>query len=120
MSVKISNDLLQAKKRLDEHISNNPKYFESYKKATKRIDREMKHYKSAVACPELIPCQEGALLSSQLLMLTLWRSKPEYFEIVDGRTLMPVDTFNDSDFIVACTAVWAGDVRLIDNMILKN
>ena len=46
--------------------------------------------------------------------------KPEYFEIVDGYDLTPVTDFDESDFIVACTAVWAGDVRLIDNMILKN
>ena len=46
--------------------------------------------------------------------------KPEYFEIVDGKTLLPVDDYKSSDFIVACTAVWAGDVRLIDSMILKH
>jgi pantoate--beta-alanine ligase len=45
--------------------------------------------------------------------------RPEYFEIVDGRTLLSVDDFENADYIVACTAVWAGEVRLIDNMILK-
>lgn len=45
--------------------------------------------------------------------------KPEYFDIVDGVTLQPVQTFTDSDFIVALTAAWAGEIRLIDNMILK-
>ena len=45
--------------------------------------------------------------------------KPEYFEIVDGISLQPIMNFKDSDFIVACTAAWAGEVRLIDNMILK-
>ena len=45
--------------------------------------------------------------------------KPEYFEIVDGYTLQPFEVFEDVEFAVACTAVWAGDVRLIDNMILK-
>lgn len=44
--------------------------------------------------------------------------KPEYFEIIDGHTLKPIDNW-ESDFIVVCTAVWAGDIRLIDNMILK-
>lgn len=42
--------------------------------------------------------------------------KPEYFEIVDSETLLPVERFNDSKNIVACTAVWAGEVRLIDNI----
>ncbi|MBK8555665.1 MAG: pantoate--beta-alanine ligase [Lewinellaceae bacterium] len=45
--------------------------------------------------------------------------RPEYFSMVDGRTLQPVDGFDSSDFIVACTAAWAGDVRLIDNVVLK-
>jgi pantoate--beta-alanine ligase len=44
---------------------------------------------------------------------------PEYFDIVDGRTLQPVLCFDDSDFIVACAAAKVGEVRLIDNMILK-
>jgi pantoate--beta-alanine ligase len=43
--------------------------------------------------------------------------RPEYFEIVDGNTLLPADA--DTEFIVACCAVWAGDVRLIDNVIVK-
>ncbi|MFQ5448297.1 MAG: pantoate--beta-alanine ligase [Saprospiraceae bacterium] len=44
---------------------------------------------------------------------------PEYFEIVDGHSLLPLQTFENSDFVVACTAVRIGDVRIIDNMILK-
>ncbi len=45
--------------------------------------------------------------------------KPEYFIIIDGYSLKPIRSFSDTDYAVACTAVWAGDVRLIDNMILK-
>lgn len=44
--------------------------------------------------------------------------KPEYFEIVDGHTLKPAT--QDTNFVVACCAVWAGDVRLIDNLILRD
>ena len=44
---------------------------------------------------------------------------PEYFEIVDGTTLLPISSFDQTDFAVACTAVWVGEVRLIDNVILK-
>jgi pantoate--beta-alanine ligase len=47
------------------------------------------------------------------------RFKLEYFEVVDGRTLLPITLFQDTDYAVALTAVWAGDVRLIDNVILK-
>lgn len=46
--------------------------------------------------------------------------KPEYFEIVDGNTLQPVEDAAQTNYIVACTAVWAGNVRLIDNMIWKS
>lgn len=45
--------------------------------------------------------------------------EPEYFEIVDGFTLKGIENYRKSDYVVACTAVWAGDVRLIDNMIYK-
>lgn len=43
--------------------------------------------------------------------------RPEYFDIVDGHTLHPAD--QTTQYVVACCAVWAGEVRLIDNMILK-
>ncbi len=42
--------------------------------------------------------------------------KPEYFKIVNGHTLETIDHINGVREVVACTAVWAGDVRLIDNM----
>lgn len=45
--------------------------------------------------------------------------QPEYFDIVDGNTLAEAPNFNSASFVVACTAVFAGEVRLIDNLILK-
>lgn len=44
--------------------------------------------------------------------------RPEYFEIVDGVTLLNISAENTSNFIVACTAAFAGEVRLIDNIVL--
>jgi len=44
----------------------------------------------------------------------------EYFNIVDGATLQPVDDWNESEYIVGCIAVFADKVRLIDNLIYKN
>lgn len=44
---------------------------------------------------------------------------PEYFTIVDGFNLTPVKDFDSSKYLVACVAVWADGVRLIDNIILK-
>lgn len=43
--------------------------------------------------------------------------QPEYFEIVDGETLQPASA--ESQYVVACCAVRAGDVRLIDNVIVR-
>lgn len=45
--------------------------------------------------------------------------KPEYFKIVDGHTLREIKNPRKHKLVVACTAVWAKNVRLIDNMILK-
>jgi len=45
--------------------------------------------------------------------------KPEYLEIVDGHTLQSIEKMEDADYVVVCTAVWTGDIRLIDNVILK-
>ena len=43
--------------------------------------------------------------------------KVEYFEIVDDTTLMPVEYWSESGTKVGCIAVYAGNVRLIDNII---
>lgn len=40
----------------------------------------------------------------------------EYFEIVNGNTLLSVNDWTDSDYIVGCITVYCGEVRLIDNI----
>jgi len=40
----------------------------------------------------------------------------EYFEIVDGFTLQSIEEWKDTDYPVGCVAVFAGEVRLIDNV----
>lgn len=40
----------------------------------------------------------------------------EYFEIVDARTLLPVEEWDESPWIVGCITVYCGNVRLIDNI----
>lgn len=42
----------------------------------------------------------------------------EYFSIVDAETLLPVVNWSGAKRLVACTAVFVGNVRLIDNLIL--
>ncbi|MBL7829168.1 MAG: pantoate--beta-alanine ligase [Saprospiraceae bacterium] len=58
--------------------------------------------------------QEEALEKLQAAGLT-----PEYFEIVNGITLLPVTSAKEATSIVACTAAFAGEVRLIDNLVFK-
>lgn len=43
--------------------------------------------------------------------------KVEYFEIVDDKTLMPVGSWNEPGTKVGCIAIYAGKIRLIDNII---
>lgn len=45
--------------------------------------------------------------------------RPEYFDIVDGVSLLPVKNKDAAAFVVACMAAFAGDVRLIDNLVLQ-
>ena len=40
----------------------------------------------------------------------------EYFEIVNGNTLLPINDWNDCDYIVGCITVFCGKTRLIDNI----
>ena len=40
----------------------------------------------------------------------------EYFEIVDGNTLQPLDNWGSGSYIVGCITVHCGKVRLIDNI----
>jgi pantoate--beta-alanine ligase len=43
----------------------------------------------------------------------------EYFQIVDGLTLQPVASWDESGYVVGCITVFCGDVRLIDNIKYK-
>ena len=45
----------------------------------------------------------------------------EYFDIVDGNTLLPVKSWNDTPYIVGCITVYCGKtpVRLIDHIKYK-
>jgi pantoate--beta-alanine ligase len=78
-------------------------------------------HKTLKAASEMIG--EYSPSEMQRMMVQKLRAEPrfrlEYFEIVDGRTLLPIQLFEDTDFAVALTALWVGEVRLIDNMILK-
>lgn len=65
----------------------------------------------------ILPIAEIEAEAMQRLSLPEFR--PEYFQIVDGRTLLPVVEPAKHEWIVACVASWVGEVRLIDNLELK-
>ena len=44
----------------------------------------------------------------------------EYYEIVDGLTMQPIQNWSDSAYPVGCVTVYCGKVRLIDNITYKN
>ena len=46
--------------------------------------------------------------------------KVEYFEIVDGETLIPVESWEEAKYIIGCITVYVGNVRLIDNIEYKS
>lgn len=54
-----------------------------------------------------------------LRQLSIPGFRPEYFEIVDAQTLQPAASVGDGRPLIACMAVWAGEVRLIDNLFLS-
>ncbi len=69
---------------------------------------------------ESLPTQDCSVVSAAAFHTLIAAGlRPEYFDIVDGITLQPLNTWHDSNFIVACTAAFAGEVRLIDNLVLK-
>lgn len=42
--------------------------------------------------------------------------KMDYYDIVDGNTLQSISSWDESDYIVGCIAVYCGKIRLIDNI----
>ncbi len=60
------------------------------------------------------------LCALALNMLKSADFSPEYFEIVDGHTLREIHQLDAHEYVVACTAVRIENVRLIDNLILKD
>lgn len=63
----------------------------------------------------------GAVREYVLSRLSLFpQMQVEYFEIVDEKTLQPVDDLQPSAGGVCCIAVWVGKVRLIDNVNLNS
>ncbi len=77
-------------------------------------------YQSLLAAQEAFQTEPAEKIQTRALQqMRNAGLQPEYFELVDGFTLLPVAQREDHAFVVACTAVFAGDVRLIDNLVVQ-
>jgi len=95
--------------------SRNVRLTPEHRKLSVKLNQTLKTAKDFVGKKLPGEIQEWAMQE-----LSIADFKPEYFEIADGITLQPVEDFDKTDFAVACVAVWVGEVRLIDNLILKS
>ncbi len=59
------------------------------------------------------------LLEAQAIDRLSKNFKVEYIQIVDGHSLQPISSWNQTDYPVVCAAAFLGEVRLIDNLELE-
>lgn len=91
----------------------------------RRIDPDLRSVATTLyetlkmAKDELQSCPVSEIIHTAEQKITEAGFELEYFRVVDGSDLSPVKNEKDADFIVALVAAWLGEVRLIDNMILK-
>ncbi len=95
--------------------SRNRRLTEEWRERAPMLSQTLKEAKSRI---EIDPVQE--IQDRAFAKMRSAGFKPEYFEIADGVTLKTVEDAADHEIIVACLAAWAGEIRLIDNMILKD
>ncbi len=73
----------------------------------------IKQHQGTLPVGELLSIAEKILLKSSVM-------KPEYIAIVETDSLNPADKLLPNREYVALIATWCGNVRLIDNMLLKD
>lgn len=88
-----------------------------------RLTPEMRHAAPAIRRALLNAAAQPRTLSpAEVIDLTVKEInavsglETEYFQIVDGHTCQPVTRWEETDMPVGCITVYAGDVRLIDNI----
>ena len=93
--------------------SRNKLLLPAYRECVPIIYKTLKEAKELSASQPVTAVKEFVLNAINSIALL----KVEYFEIVDDRTLVPIQSWNDPGIKVGCIAVQAGKVRLIDNLI---
>lgn len=71
-------------------------------------------YQATTMKAEMSPTQMCAWITKNIDATNLLQT--EYVQIVDFETLQPVTDFKTDSKLIICIAVWAGKVRLIDNI----
>ena len=94
--------------------SRNERLLPEHRKKASIIYKTLKHIKKNID-----QATASQLSKEAMKNMSIPDFNPEYVNIVDGRTLKPVRSTKNKDYLVACTAVWAGEVRLIDNIIIR-
>lgn len=95
--------------------SRNARLSEAARKAAPTIYEVLKKTKAQYGTTSIPDLEQQALAALNAVPLL----KPEYFTIVDGHSLQPAEALPNSEYLVACVACWADDVRLIDNIRIK-
>ncbi|MBN2486633.1 MAG: pantoate--beta-alanine ligase [Bacteroidales bacterium] len=75
-------------------------------------------YNSLLFASELSKTKSPGEIKQEINMLYQKNTELEleYFEIVDNNSLLPVEHFGNKNLCTACIAVFAGKIRLIDNI----
>ncbi|HRQ30942.1 MAG TPA: pantoate--beta-alanine ligase [Saprospiraceae bacterium] len=94
--------------------SRNERLSAEYRKKARVIFETLNTSKTRIEKDSLVTIKSDALKKISDAGLI-----PEYFEIVDGNTLQVIHDPSQHEYIVGLAAAWAGDVRLIDNLIFR-
>lgn len=79
-----------------------------------KVLHELEYYVNSQPNPRVEEAKNQAVASLQQSGIT----DIDYLEIVDGRTLQALHSFEETDFAVVCAVVVIDGVRLLDNVVL--
>lgn len=96
--------------------SRNIRLLEQHRKMAPELHQILQDVKNSILAGEA-PDQVTARASDLLDAIPGFRV--EYVAIFDGHTLQPISNIHQAKIVVTALAVWAGDVRLIDNIIIS-
>lgn len=94
--------------------SRNLRLSDQQRKQAGQLWKELRHLKENLHKGSLVPQLNNATAALQKAGFEV-----DYFSVADARSLKPVTNWNGQSKIVALTAAFLGDVRLIDNLILN-